>query len=271
LKDRGTLRQPEAIVFEGGANAWRTYDAWPPKQNVSSRQLYFRENGKLSFEAPPASACPSRAACADAYVSDPAHPVPYRARPIQATYDPRGSGWSSWLTEDQRFVDGRPDVLSWRTEPLTSDVTIAGDVIANLFGATSGTDTDWIVKLIDVYPEEIPDNPKMGGYQFMVSNEVFRGRYRKSFERPSALTPNEPAEFKYSLHGQSYRFQKGHRIMVQVQSSWFPVIDRNPQTFVPNIFMAKESDFKAATMKVFRSPGMASHLTLPVVAPAVVP
>jgi putative CocE/NonD family hydrolase len=267
LKDRGALRQPEAIVFEGGANAWRHYDAWPPKENVSPRQLYFHANGSLSFDPPPAAtACETaRPACADAYVSDPAHPVPYRNRPIQATYDPRGSGWYTWLTEDQRFVDSRPDVLSWRTVPLTEDVTIAGDVIADLFAATSGSDADWIVKLIDVYPEDIKDNPKMGGYEFMVSNEVFRGRYRKSFEHPSPLTPNRPAEFKYSLHGQSYRFQKGHRIMVQVQSTWFPIIDRNPQTFVPNIFLAKESDFKAATITVYRTPAMASHLTLSVV------
>ena len=265
LKDRGGLVQPEATVFESGSNRWRTYDAWPPKRNVSPRQLYFREKGALSFDAPPASQCAQRTECTDAYVSDPAHPVPYRARPIQATYDPRGSGWYTWLTEDQRFVDGRADVLSWRTEPLTDDVTIAGDVIADVFAATSGSDVDWIVKLIDVYPEDMPKDPKMGGYEFMVSNEVFRGRYRKSFEHPSALTPNDPAEFKYSLHGQSYRFQKGHRIMVQVQSSWFPVIDRNPQTFVPNIFLAKDSDFKAATIHVYRSPAMASHLTLPVV------
>ena len=271
LKDHGALRQPEAIVFEGGANAWRRYDAWPPKENVSPRQLYFRANGSLSFDPPPAAATCStpRPACADAYVSDPAHPVPYRNRPIQATYDPRGSGWYTWLTEDQRFVDARPDVLSWRTQPLTEDVTIAGEVIADLFAATSGSDADWIVKLIDVYPEDVKDNPKMGGYEFMVSNEVFRGRYRKSFEHPSPLTPNRPAEFKYSLHGQSYRFQKGHRIMVQVQSTWFPIIDRNPQTFVPNIFLAKESDFKAATITVYRTPAMASHLTLPIVATTV--
>ena len=270
LKDRGNLRQPEATVFEGGANAWRTYDAWPPKLNVTPRQLYFRENGKLSFQTPTASACGS-GACADAYVSDPAHPVPYRARPIQATYDPRGSGWYTWLTEDQRFVDGRSDVLTWRTDPLTEDVTIAGDVIADVFAATTGTDVDWIVKLIDVYPEDVKSSPMMGGYEFMVSNEVFRGRFRKSFEHPSPLTPNERTEFKYSLHGQAYRFQKGHRIMVQVQSTWFPIIDRNPQTFVPNIFEAKESDFKAATVKVFRTPDASSHLTLPVVGGRIVP
>jgi putative CocE/NonD family hydrolase len=201
----------------------------------------------------------------DSYVSDPAHPVPYRHRPIQATYDPRGSGWYTWLTEDQRFVDGRPDVLTWKTEPLTQDVTIAGDVTADLFAATSGSDADWIVKLIDVYPENVPNDPKMGGYEFMVANEVLRGRYRKSYEHPEAVTPNSTTEFKYSLHTQSYRFQKGHRIMVQVQSTWFPIIDRNPQTFVPNIFEAKASDYRAATVKVYRTPQAASHVVLPVV------
>jgi uncharacterized protein len=266
LKDRGNLRQPEAYVFEGGANVWRSYDAWPPKRNVSPRPLYFHANGALSYE-PPAEKCgdTARPSCVDAYVSDPAHPVPYRNRPIQATYDPRGSGWYTWLTEDQRFVESRPDVLSWRTDPLTEDVTIAGDVVADLFAATSGSDADWIVKLIDVYPEDIKDNPKMGGYEFMISNEVFRGRYRKSFQHPTRLTPNQPVEFKYGLHGQSYRFQKGHRIMVQVQSTWFPIIDRNPQTFVPNIFLAKESDFRPATITVYRTPAMASHVTIPVV------
>ena len=266
LKDRGNLRQPEAYVFEGGANAWRSYDAWPPKRNISPRQLFFHANGVLSFD-PPAGRCGDtvRPSCVDAYVSDPAHPVPYRNRPIQATYDPRGSGWYTWLTEDQRFVESRPDVLSWRTDPLTEDVTIAGDVVADLFAATSGSDADWIVKLIDVYPEDIKDNPKMGGYEFMISNEVFRGRYRKSFQHPTPLTPNRAVEFKYSLHGQSYRFQKGHRIMVQVQSTWFPIIDRNPQTFVPNIFRANESDFRPATITVYRTPAMASHVTIPVV------
>jgi uncharacterized protein len=272
LKDRGNLKQPEAITFEAGANKWRTWDVWPPKRDVTARQIYFRENGKLSFEQPKAADCGLRTTdrkgegCYDQYVADPAHPVPYRQRPIQPTYDPRGSGWSTWLTEDQRFVHNRPDVLSWQTDPLTEDVAIAGDVIADLQAATTGTDADWIVKLIDVYPESVPNDVKMSGYQFMVSNEVFRGRFRKGYERPLAITPNEVTEFKYSLHGQSYRFLKGHRIMVQVQNSWFPLIDRNPQTFVPNIFAAKESDFRAATVKVYRGPGRASHLVLPVVA-----
>jgi hypothetical protein len=262
LKDRGSLKQPEAITFEGGTNQWRHYDSWPPKANVTARSIFFHDNGGLSFDPPVTQ---QGAPAFDSYVSDPAHPVPYRHRPIQATYDPRGSSWYTWLTEDQRFVDGRPDVLTWKTEPLTEDLTIAGDVTADVFAATSGSDADWIVKLIDVYPENMPNDPKMGGYEFMVANEVLRGRYRKSYEHPEAIAPNQTTEFKYSLHTQSYRFQKGHRIMVQVQSSWFPIIDRNPQTFVPNIFEAKASDYRAATVKVYRSPQAASHVVLPVV------
>ena len=268
LKDRGNLKQPEAITFEAGSNQWRHYDSWPPKTNVTARSLFFRDSGGLSFDAPVTQ---QGAPAYDSYVSDPAHPVPYRHRPIQATYDPRGSGWYTWLTEDQRFVRDRSDVLTWETPVLTEDVSIAGDVTADLFAATSGSDADWIVKLIDVYPESMPNDPKMGGYEFMISNEVFRGRYRKSYEHPEAITPNQTTEFKYSLHGQSYRFQKGHRIMVQVQSTWFPIIDRNPQTYVPNIFEAKASDYRAATIKVFRSPQAASHLVLPVVTDRIVP
>jgi putative CocE/NonD family hydrolase len=165
-------------------------------------------------------------------------------------------------------VHNRPDVLSWETEPLTEDVTIAGEVMAELFAATTGTDADWIVKLIDVYPQDWPSDPKMGGYQLMVANEVFRGRFRNSFERPSAIVPNQVTTYKFSLHDQNYRFKRGHKIMVQVQSSWFPLIDRNPQTFVPNIFEAKESDFRPATMRVYRSPQLASGVTIPVVEPA---
>jgi predicted acyl esterase len=194
-------------------------------------------------------------------VSDPAHPVPYRQRPIPWTYDSRGSGWTTWLTQDQRFVQNRPDVLSWQTEPLEDDLEIAGDVVADLKVATTGSDLDMIVKLIDVYPEDVAADPKMGGYEFMVSNEVFRGRFRNSYEKPAPIAPNAQTEFRYSLRTQNYRFKKGHRIMVQAQSTWFPLIDRNPQTFVPNIFEAKESDFRPATVRVYRS----SHVTLPVV------
>jgi putative CocE/NonD family hydrolase len=263
LKDKDNLKQPEALVFEAGSNHWRTYDAWPPKRGVAPRELYFGPNGTLSF------ARPSTTNGVETYVSDPRHPVPYRARPIQATYDRRGSGWYTWLTEDQRFVSDRSDVLSWKTEPLTEDVTIAGEVMAKLFASTSGSDADWIVKLIDVYPEDVPGDPKMGGYQFMVSNEVFRARYRDGVERAKPLTPGKTEPVTYSLHTQSYQFRKGHRIMVQVQSTWFPLIDRNPQKFVPNIFAAKDSDFVPATIKVYRSAQYPSGVVLPVVSSVV--
>jgi uncharacterized protein len=265
LKARCDGKQPEAITFEPGANEWRTWDSWPPKSGIAQRKLFFNSNGRLSFNAPSSSA--GRSSEFDQYISDPARPVPYRQRPIQHTYDPRGSGWGTWLTEDQRFVHNRPDVLSWETEPLTEDVTMAGEVMAELFAATSGTDADWIVKLIDVYPQDVPGDPKMGGYQLMVANEVFRGRFRNSFERPSAIVSNQVTPYRFSLHDQNYRFKRGHKIMVQVQSTWFPLIDRNPQTFVPNIFEAKESDFRPATVRVYRSPQFASGVTIPVVEP----
>jgi uncharacterized protein len=167
--------------------------------------------------------------------------------------------------EDQRFVDDRPDVLTLATPPLKNDVTIAGEVVAHLFASTTGTDADWIVKLIDVYPEFYPENWDLAGYQLMVSNEVFRGRYRNSFEKPEPIKANEVQEYAYSLHTQNYSFLKNHRIMVQVQSTWFPIIDRNPQTFVPNIFNAKAEDFKIRTHKIYRSEKYPSHVSLPVV------
>jgi len=269
LKGKGDLNQPEAIIFEAGANTWRTWDSWPPKNSgVQAKALYFAQGSALSWEKPgPEPRAPGPVY--DSYVSDPAHPVPYRARPIQWTYDPRGSGWYTWLTEDQRFVKDRSDVLSYQTGPLAEDVQIAGDVIANLFASTTGSDGDWIVKLIDVYPEDVPGDARMGGYEFMVSNEVLRARFRESYTTPQPLTPGQVTPIRYSLHTQSYRFKKGHRIMVQVQSTWFPLIDRNPQTWVPNIFAAKESDFRAATVRVFRSAAFASHVTLPVVSPLI--
>jgi putative CocE/NonD family hydrolase len=169
------------------------------------------------------------------------------------------------LTEDQRFVQGRPDVLTWQTDTLADNLTIAGEVFADLFASTTGSDADWIVKLIDVYPENVPNDAKMGGYEFMVSNEVFRGRYRTSYEKPTPIEPNTVLEYTWSLHTQNYTFKKGHRVMVQVQSTWFPIIDRNPQTFVPNIFFAKPGDFVKASQRVYHAPGEASYVDLPVV------
>jgi hypothetical protein len=267
LKDQGTLRQPEAVTFETGANAWRSWDAWPPRRGIAARRLYFHAGGRLSFEAPaPPPTARTDASAFDSYVSDPAHPVPYRHRPIPATYSPQGSGWPSWLVQDQRFVDDRPDVLSWETEPLTADVTIAGDITAHLFVSTTGTDGDWIVKLIDVYPEDAKA-PKLAGRQLMVANEVLRARFRDSFEKPAPLVPGRVTPLRIDLHSQNYRFLQGHRIMVQVQSTWFPLIDRNPQTFVPNIFEARASDFRPATIRVYRTARWPSSVEVRVVGP----
>jgi putative CocE/NonD family hydrolase len=261
LKDKGKLEQPEALTFETGANKWTAYDHWPPRQ-AGERNLYFHNDGKLSFEAPAADGDREF----DSYVSDPAHPVPYRPRPIEATYYPRGSGWPAWLVEDQRFAHMRPDVLSWETEPLENDLVVTGDITAHVFASTSGSDSDWIVKLIDVYPEPYSKAPKMSGYQLMIANDVLRGRFRNSFERPEPIKPGQVNEYTIDLHGNNHRFLKGHRVMVQVQSTWFPVIDRNPQTFVANIFKAKESDYQPATQRVFRSKRYGSHVTVPVIA-----
>jgi uncharacterized protein len=258
LKDRGKRDFPEALTFEAGANEWRRWDAWPPKSRTEPRSLFFGEGETLAMTPPAANGV-------DEFISDPAHPVPYRHRPIQATYFSAGSKWSTWLVEDQRFVDDRADVLSWETAPLESDVTIADEVVAHLFASTTGSDADWIVKLIDVYPEEYPANWALAGYQLMVSNEVFRGRYRSGFEKPTRIQPNAVLEYTWSLHTQNYTFKKGHRMMVQVQSTWFPIIDRNPQTFVPNIFLATERDFTAATHRIHRGPEHPSRVEIPLV------
>jgi hypothetical protein len=183
--------------------------------------------------------------------------------PIPETYG--GSpGWSTWHTDDQRFAAARPDVAVWQTKPLEADLTVAGDVIADLFASTSGTDSDWIVKLIDGYPASVPEDPPMGGYELMIVADVLRGRFRNSFEKPEPVSPNMPVEYRIDLLSHDHVFRKGHRIMIQVQSTWFPVIDRNPQKFVPNIFEAKESDFQAATQRVFRSKTHPSAAIVPV-------
>ena len=261
LKDKGPLDMPEALTFEAGSNRWRRWDAWPPKGNTEDRPVYLGADHALSFDRPAAGGD----AAFDSYVSDPAFPVPYRQRPIQPTYFPGGSKWSTWLVEDQRFVDDRADVLGWKTAPLEANLTIAGEVTAHLFASTTGSDADWIVKLIDVYPDDHPENWDLAGYELMVSNEVFRGRYRRSAEKPEAIAPGAILEYAFSLHTQNYTFLKGHRLMVQVQSTWFPIIDRNPQTAVPNIFDAKASDFQKATHRVYRSTQYPSHVTIPVV------
>ena len=253
LKGEGGWSQPEAVTFQTGANKWMAYDSWPPRApRVTERGLYFHTGGRLSFDPPRGD----DAGAFDAYVSDPAHPVPYRPRPIEPTYNPSargGSRWYTWLLEDQRFVHRRPDVLSWETETLGEDVTLAGRIVAHLFASTSGTDSDWVVKLIDVYPEEYAKEPKMGGYQLIVASEILRGRFRRGFDKPEPARPNEVSEYVIDLHTSNHRFLKGHKIMVQVQSTWFPLYDRNPQKFVPNIFLAKDADYQKATQRVFRS------------------
>ena len=260
LRDEGAAPVKEALVFESGSNQWRAYDAWPAP-GAQTRALYFSENGRLSFTAPTA------AAAADSFVSDPANPVPYRKRPIEATYASTGSKWYTWLLQDQRFLDDRRDVLRWVTEPLTEDVVIAGDIVAKLFVSTTGQDADWVAKLIDVHPADASVDVTRRGYQLMVANDVFRSRFRESFETPTPMQPNTVTPITIDLHTQSYRFLKGHRIMVQVQSSWFPIIDRNPQTWVPNIFEATEADFKAQTHRVWRSGAQASRVEMQTVRP----
>ncbi len=259
LHDKGTLTLAEATTFEAGSNSWQSQDRWPPKANISNKRLYPQANGLLSFEAPG-----ERGEAFDAYVSDPANPVPYRARPILPSFT-GASSWGRWLVDDQSFLKGRHDVVSWQTPPLTEDVSVAGTLTAHLFAATSGTDADWVVKLIDVYPDKDEADSTLNGYQLMVANDVTRGRFRKSLAKPEAIPANKVEEYTLDLHSQSYRFLKGHRIMVQVQSSWFPLIDRNPQTFVPNIFAAPDSVFKPATQKIYRAAGKATFIEVPIV------
>jgi uncharacterized protein len=252
LKDRGALPLKEALVFQTGSDRWTAFNAWPPRQS-QARNLYFREDGGLSFDPPQTGS----AQAFDAYPSDPAHPVPNRARPVDMTYpgDHRGN-WYTWLVQDQRFVDQRADVATWQTGELQEDVTAAGEVTAKLFASTTGSDSDWIVKLIDVYPEKVEradQDWKLAGFELMIADEIFRGRFRNGFSKPEPITPNAVTPYTFSLHTANHVFRKGHRIMVQVQSTWFPLYDRNPQQFVPNIFKAKAADYRKAEQKIYRS------------------
>ncbi len=243
LKDKGSVQSAtRAYTFQTGSNTWQTHEQWPPQQGVTKRKLYFHSDGKLSFDAPNESNSGF-----DSYISDPRNPVPYLPRPI------RNSSWTTWLVQDQRFAANRPDVLDWQTEPLDRDVTVTGDVVAHLFASTSGTDSDWAVKLMDVYPQEYPSDPKMGGYELMIVDEIFRGRYRKSFEKPSAVTPGAIVEYTIDLHTTNHTFLKGHQIMIQMQSTWFPLYEANPQKFVPNMFLATDADVQKANQRVYRS------------------
>ena len=254
LKDKGPLDFPEATAFQTGSNEWQSFGAWPPVEGIEWRNIYLREDGGLSFDPPATDGDDAF----DVYVSDPDKPVPFRPRPIRYPY-----GWPTWQAEDQRFVHGRPDVLSWESEPLEEDLSITGDAVAHLFASTTGTSADWVVKLIDVYPDDHPDEA-LRGYQYMVAGEVLRARFRNSFERPEPLTAGEVTSYDINLRDRNHRFLRGHRIMVQIQSTWFPIIDRNPQSYVPNIFLAGEGDFRKAEHRVYRNLRFPTHIALPV-------
>jgi putative CocE/NonD family hydrolase len=255
LDDQGDLELPEALVFETGANEWRRHDHWPPAETVAA-DLYFHPGGKLSFDPPPSDG--GEGPGHDEFVSDPANPVPFSARPgLRQGH--------TWMVEDQRFAAGRPDVLVYTSDVLEEDVVIAGPILANLQVSVSGTDADWIVKLIDVYPETAADEPLAeggaGGFQQLLAGEVMRGKFRNSFVEPEPFVPGEVTAVEFDLRDKYHRFRKGHRIMVQVQSSWFPVIDRNPHVFT-DIYHADAQDFRAATHRVHHSPDAPSHLEL---------
>jgi putative CocE/NonD family hydrolase len=249
---------PPVLIYDPGQNHWDRYKSWP---QGGAKPLYLEPNGGLSFSAPAAAKGP---AAYDEYVSDPKKPVPYLPRPVRFGDSDR---WKPWLVTDQRAVVDRTDVLSYVSEPLTAPLKIAGVPKVNLTASTSGTDSDWVVKLIDVFPDEVPSQPELGGYQLAVGMDIFRGRYRESFSDPKPLKPNAPLKYQFILPTANYTFQPGHRIMVQVQSSWFPLYDRNPQTFVPNVFFAKPGDYVKATQRVYHAGDEASFIELPVVAP----
>jgi len=259
LKDEAPKEEIAPVtVFETGTNAWRQLKSWPRENEA--KPLYLTAQGKLTFNAPQ-----SGDTAFDEYISDPAKPVPYRARPIQPMGYAAGMTWSQWLVDDQREQSGRPDVAVFVGDRLAAPLKISGQPIANLVASTSGTDSDWVVKLIDVYPDEVASQPSLGGYQLMISADIFRGRYRESLEKPKPIAANQPLVYHFALPTANHVFLPGHRIMVQVQSSWFPLYDRNPQTFVPDIFWAKPADYQRAAQHIYHAPGQASFVELPVV------
>ena len=256
---------PPVSAFETGTNTWRRLPAWPAGCaigcTVRPTPLYLGVGLKLSFAAPK----PDDAAF-DEYVSDPAKPVPFRARPIQPVGYGTGYTWPEWLVDDQREASGRPEVVVFVSDVLSAPVKVSGQPVANLVASTSGTDSDWVVKVIDVYPDEVAGQAAMGGYQLMVSADIFRGRYRESLETAKPIAADRPLLYRFALPTANHVFLPGHRIMVQIQSSWFPLYDRNPQTFVPNIFWAKPADYRKAVQRVYHAPGQASFIELPLVA-----
>jgi uncharacterized protein len=256
LKEMGDGKFAEANCFQTGTNQWKTYDTWPPK-NAEIKKLFIHPDYTLDFTKPKSSKGDVR------YISDPAKPVPYRTQPIEATYG-RGSRWGSWHVEDQRFVSTRPDVINFTGDSLKENLTVTGKITAHIFASTTATDADFVVKLIDVYPDINNKDFLMSGYQLPVAMEVFRGRFRKSFEKPVPLIPNKPDEFVIDLHDINHTFLTGHHLMIQIQSSWFPIIDRNPQHYVANIFEAKESDYIKATHTIYCNAPLATYIELPV-------
>jgi len=254
---------PPVVTFETGTNRWRSLRSWPAGCDsgcaVKPTPLYLAGGLRAGFDAPR-----PREAEFTEYVSDPSKPVPFRARPIRPV-GAAGGGWPQWLVDDQREASGRPDVVSFVSEVLTEPVKISGEPVANLFASTTGTDSDWVVKLIDVYPDEVAGQPAMGGYQLMVAADIFRGRFRESRETPRPVESGRALLYRFALPTANHVFLPGHRVMVQVQSSWFPLYDRNPQTFVPNIFWAKPGDYRKATQRVYHAPGRASFVELPLV------
>jgi putative CocE/NonD family hydrolase len=265
LKDGAPKADVASVTaFETGTNTWRRLPTWPAGCasgcEIHPSKLYLQPGLKVGFEAPKGGE-----SSFDEYVSDPAKPVPFRARPIQPVGYSGRFTWFQWLVDDQREASGRPDVLVYTSDVLKAPVKISGQPVVNLMASTSGTDSDWVVKLIDVYPDEVAPQEAMGGYELAVSMDIFRGRYRESLETPHAIAPDKPLLYRWSLPNTNHVFLPGHRIMVQVQSSWFPLYDRNPQTFVPNMFWAKPGDYKKAVQRVFHSGEQVSFIELPVV------
>jgi hypothetical protein len=253
LKDESGFDLEDTASFQTGSNTWKRYSHFPPKESQPT-SLHLQGAGLLSWTD-------STTQAKTTYLSDPANPVPYRHRPIQPTYGP-GSQWFSWLTEDQRFVTDRKDLALWKLPVLKKDLVVTGEVQADIFASTTGTDNDLVVKLIDQYPDDDPD-AKMRGYQLMTNAEIFRGRYLDSFEKAAPLRANSIREYRFSLHDVDHVFKVGHTVLVEIQSTWFPLYDRNPQTFVPNIMTARPEDYKPATITVYSDQEHDSNLQLP--------
>jgi putative CocE/NonD family hydrolase len=262
LKDDASKADIAPVTaFETGTNTWRRLNAWPSGCasgcTVKPTPFFLAARSTLRTTRPASGDTPF-----EEYVSDPAKPVPYRSRPNKPA---GGPFWSRWLVDDQREPSGRTDVLAFTSDVLTTAIKISGQPMAHLVASTSGTDSDWVVKLIDVYPGEVASQPEMGGYQLMVSADIFRGRYREGFEKGAPIPSDRPLPYQFALPNANHVFLPGHRIMVQVQSSWFPLYDRNPQTFVANIFWAQPNDFRKATQRIYHTADQASYVELPVV------